>query len=208
MDYNQLKGKMRAEALGEQEAKFNEMTSKGRLAGTGKDAPGSPWGEVSSAPSQTVTGAAQPLGASGKTFTGSGGYEYGLLPSGEFMILKSGKGYDPGTVVKPGMKGFNAIKQEFENAKAGRPVTTKPRSSAPKSSPRGVKATGIGEAEDTKLLRKSAMRRQESRERLTRDLMQKGMPLDEAKEFAKRFRAPGGYDTGEPATTDNRMARK
>jgi hypothetical protein len=205
MDYNQLKNKMKGEALGEQEAKFYEMASKGQLAGTGKDAPGSPFGPVSNAPSKTVTGAKQALGESGTAFTGSGGYEYGQLADGGFIILKSGRGAAAGTVVKPGMKGYNAIKQEFEAAKAGRPLSSKPS--------RGVKVTDLGipdqvEAPDTKLLRKAAMRRQEGRERLTRDLTQKGMPLEEAQEFAKRFLRPGGNDSGEPEVADTRMARK
>jgi len=131
MDYNQLKNKMKGEALGEQEAKFYEMTSKGQLAGMGKDAPGSPFGTVSSAPTQTVTGAAQ-----GESFEGSGGYKYGMLPNGDFVILKSGRGAAAGTVVKPDMKGYNDIKKEFEAVKAGRPLTTKPRSAAPKAESR------------------------------------------------------------------------
>lgn len=128
MDYNQLKSKMKGEAVAEQEDKFFEMTSKGQLAGTGSDfktSQANPYGPVSTAPSQTVTGAAQ-----GERFSGKGGYEYGLLPDGAFVILKSGRGAAPGTVVKPGMKGYDAIKSEFEMVKAGKPVSSKPRGSS------------------------------------------------------------------------------
>lgn len=127
MNYTELKNKMRADGIAEQEAKFNEMTTKGRLAGTGSE---SPWGEVATAPSQTVTGAMQSLDPSGKSFEGSGGYEYGQLADGSFMILKSGRGHLPGSIVKPGMRGYKEIQNEFENAKAGRPVAEKPRAAA------------------------------------------------------------------------------
>lgn len=210
MDYNQLKSKMKGDAVAEQEDKFYEMTSKGQRAGTGSDfktAQANPFGQVSSAPASVSAPAKQ-----GERFSGRGGYEYGLLPDGAFVILKSGRGAAPGTIVKEGMKGYKEIKQEFEDMKAGKPVSSKPRSVAPKTSSRGVKVTDIGltstEDPDTKLLRQSAMRRQDSRERLTRDFVQKGMPLAEAQEFAKRMRAPGGYDKGEPVMTDKRMARK
>lgn len=116
--YGELKSKMRDEALAEQTGKFYEMAPKSSDV----------WGPVSAAPSQTVTGAAQ-----GASFSGSGGYEYGQLPDGAFVILKSGRGAAPGTVVKPGMKGYNEIKNEFEMVKAGKPIPEKPRSaSAPK----------------------------------------------------------------------------
>ena len=128
MDYNQIKNKMKGEAIAEQEDKFYEMTRKGQLAGTGKE---NPFGTVSSAPSQTITGAKQALGESGTTFTGSGGYEYGANADGSFMILKSGRGATPGTVVKPGMKGYDAIKKEFEAVKSGKSVSSKPRSMSP-----------------------------------------------------------------------------
>jgi hypothetical protein len=216
MDYNQIKNKMKGEALDEQEAKFYEMTSKGKLAGTGKDAPGSPFGMVSSAPSQTTTGAAQ-----GESFEGSGGYKYGMLPDGAFVILKSGRGAAAGTVVKPGMRGFNAIKSEFEAVKAGKSVSSTPSRGVKVTDlglvqdftpSRGVKVTDLGlvqdEAPDTKLLRRGAMRRQGGRDQLTRDLMWRGMPLEEAREFAKRLLRPGGNDSGEPEVADTRMARK
>jgi hypothetical protein len=161
MDYGQLKNKMRADAIGEQEAKFFEMTRKGQLAGAGKDAPGSPFGPVSTAPSQTVTGAAQV-----ESFEGSGGYKYGMLPDGAFVILKSGRGFRPGTVVKPGMKGFDAIKREFEDVKA--------------------------EPENTRALRRAATRRGDAMDRLAADFVSKGMPADEAREMARRGLA-GGY---------------
>ena len=52
------------------------------------------------------------------------------------------------------------------------------------------------------------MRRQGGRDQLTRDLMWRGMPLEEAREFAKRLLRPGGNDSGEPEVADTRMARK
>lgn len=117
MSYRDALRAKKDEAIAEQEDKFYEMAPKS-----------SPFGEVSTAPSQTVTGAKQALGESGQTFMGSGGYEYGANADGSFMILKSGRGAAPGTVVMPGMKGYEDIKKEFEDVKAGRPVSSKPRS--------------------------------------------------------------------------------
>lgn len=135
MDYNQLKSKMKGEAVAEQEDKFFEMAPKSSDV----------WGPVSTAPSQTVTGAAQ-----GERFSGKGGYEYGLLPDGAFVILKSGRGAAPGTVVKEGMRGYKEIKQEFEDMKAGKPVSSKPRSAAPKSAPAKSAAPAAPKAEPAK----------------------------------------------------------
>lgn len=145
MDYNALKNKMKGEAFAEQEDKFYEMTGKGKLAGMGKEkSPGSPFGPVSNAPSKTVTGAKQETSPSGKTFTGKGGYEYGANADGSFMILKSGRGAAPGTVVKEGMKGYDAIKQEFEGAKASRPASASAKGGLTKVTPMGMKGTKKG----------------------------------------------------------------
>ena len=136
MSYKDAMRAAKDEAIAEQTGKFYEMAPKA-----------SPFGEVSTAPSQTVTGAAQ-----GERFSGSGGYEYGQLPDGSFVILKSGRGAAPGTVVKEGMRGYDAIKQEFEDVKAGKPVSSKPansksrsaaapKSAAPKSTPAAAPKT-------------------------------------------------------------------
>lgn len=127
MSYKDAMRAAKEEAIAEQTGKFYEMAPK-----SSEDI----WGPVSTAPNQTVTGAAQ-----GERFSGSGGYEYGQLPDGAFVILKSGRGAAPGTVVKPGMKGYDAIKSEFEMVKAGKPVSSKPRSvaskpAAPKAAPK------------------------------------------------------------------------
>jgi hypothetical protein len=132
MNYEEAMRAMKDEAIAEQEGKFYEMAPK-----SSEDI----WGSVSTAPSQTVTGAIQAPQEQG-IFAGSGGYEYGMLKDGSFMILKSGKGFNPGSIVKPGMKGYNAIKSEFEDVMAGRRPTEKPRASAPESRSPAPKATG------------------------------------------------------------------
>jgi hypothetical protein len=134
MSYKDAMRAKKDEAIAEQEGQFYAMTRKGQLAGTGSDfktAQANPYGPVSTAPASVSEPAKQV-----ERFSGKGGYEYGQLPDGSFMILKSGRGAAPGTVVKEGMRGYKEIKSEFEALKAGKPISSKPRSAAPKSAPK------------------------------------------------------------------------
>jgi len=141
MSYKDAMRAAKDEAIAEQTGKFYEMAPKSSNV----------WGPVSTAPAFTAEPAKQV-----ERFSGKGGYEYGQLPDGSFVILKSGRGAAPGTVVKEGTRGYDAIKQEFEDVKAGKPVSSKPRSVASKSAPKSeapkprISLTGPTEYERTK----------------------------------------------------------
>lgn len=114
MDYYGKKDEMRRMAQSDQAARLN---STAKL-------PAAVSSEVEGAPGAgAMMGGGEP---SMPTMKGAGGYEYADMGDGSYKIVKSPAG-NAGAVVKPGMRGYDAIKAEM----TGQPMMAKP--AAPKA---------------------------------------------------------------------------
>jgi hypothetical protein len=133
VDYYGKKDEMRRSAQADQAARFN---STAKL-------PPAVSSEVEGAP-----GAGTMMGGGGEpsmpTKKGAGGYEYAEMGDGSYKIVKSPTG-NVGTVVKPGMRGYDAIKAEMTGqpmpAPAAEPAAPKPAVPMPERQGMGLPVT-------------------------------------------------------------------